>query len=241
MAVRFVPGGPFLMGNPEDASDGLPHEQPQHRVELDPFWLDQTEVSNAQYRRCVEAEACQPPVVNTFFDDESYAQHPVVYVTWDQATAYCGWLAQETGWPVALPSEAQWEKAAAWDPQLEGHRRYPWGEEAPTPDLANLNVSGLGRTAPVDSYPAGASAYGPRNLAGNVWEWVADWYQPDYYSTAPSSNPSGPESGSRRVIRGGGYGHGTAQARTAHRDSAGPTASGNALGFRCAINAEDLP
>ncbi len=241
MTVRFVPGGPFLMGSPEGASDALSHEQPQHRVELDPFWLDQTEVSNAQYRLCVEAEACQPPVMPTFFEDESYAGHPVVYVTWEQASAYCAWLAQESGWPVALPSEAQWEKAAAWDPQLEGHRRYPWGDESPTPDLVNLSISGLGRTAPVDSYPAGASFYGPRNLAGNVWEWVADWYQPDYYSAAPSSNPSGPETGGRRVIRGGGYGHGAVQARTAHRDSASPTASGNALGFRCATNAEDLP
>jgi len=117
MTVHFVPGGPFLMGSPEDAPDALVHEWPQHRVDLAPFWLDQTEVTNAQYRLCVEAEACQSPVAGTFFDDEAYADHPVVYVTWDQASTYCAWLADETGWPVALPSEAQWEKAAAWDPQ----------------------------------------------------------------------------------------------------------------------------
>jgi serine/threonine-protein kinase len=242
MTMHFVSAGPFLMGSTPDDADSRPHEQPQHQVTLGPFWLDQTEVTNAQYQLCVAAGACEPPVLRTFFDDLTYADHPIVYVTWDHATDYCAWLASETGWPVALPTEAQWEKAAAWDPGAQLHRRYPWGDQPPGVDHANLNTSGLGRTASVGSYPDGVSFYGLLDLAGNVWEWVADWYDPHYYDTPDlPPDPTGPTSGSQRVMRGGSYGFGAVEARTAHRTAAGPQASGVALGFRCAVNAQELP
>ncbi|MCP4514972.1 MAG: formylglycine-generating enzyme family protein, partial [Delftia sp.] len=222
MPLHFIPGGSFLMGSAQDDPDAQPHEQPQHTVELGPFWLDQTEVSNQQYRLCVEAKDCPLPVLLTFFDDPAYAQHPVVYVRWQQATAYCAWLADETGWSVALPTEAQWEKVAAWDPEQKVHRRYPWGDQPPSADQANLSTSGLNKTAPVGSYPSGASFYGPLNLAGNVWEWVSDWYDQDYYDTPDLPlNPIGPASGSQHVMRGGNYGFDAAKARAAHRTAGG--------------------
>ena len=244
MPMHLISGGSFSMGSAPDEADAQPHEMPQHTVDLSPFWLDQTEVANGQYRLCVEVEddVCSPPVLGTFFDDPDYDDHPVVYVTWDQASAYCAWLAVETGWPVALPTEAQWEKAAAWDPQAQRHRRYPWGDQPPSADLANLNTSGLNDTAPVGSFPGGASFYGPLNLSGNVWEWVSDWYGQDYYATPDlPPDPSGPASGSQHVMRGGSYGFDAAQARTAHRTGGGLQANGVALGFRCAVSAEKLP
>jgi len=240
MTMHFVPGGPFLMGTDDDPL-AYPHEKPQHQVTLGPFWIDETEVTNDQYRLCVEAGACEPPIKRTAYDDPDQADHPVVYVTWEQADAYCRWLAEETGWDVHLPTEAQWEKAASWDPATGTKRRYPWGDEDPDPARLNYNGSGLGRTAPVGSYPAGASPYGALDMAGNVWEWVADWYGQDYYSTPDlPPDPPGPLQGTQRVIRGGSYGFGARQARTTHRDAASPQASGGGLGFRCAVSASDL-
>jgi serine/threonine-protein kinase len=242
MTLHFVPGGSFLMGSPQDDADAQPHEWPQHTVDLSPFWLDQTEVTNDQYRLCVEAEACLPPVLGKFFDDPAYGDHPVVYVRWKQAKSYCDWLAKETNWPVALPTEAQWEKAAAWDPQAQSHRLYPWGDQPPTTDLANLSASGLNKTTPVGSYPDGASFYGPLDLAGNVWEWVADWYDQDYYARPDLPlDPPGPASGSQHVMRGGSFGFDAAKARTAHRTAGGAQANGVGLGFRCAVNTAELP
>lgn len=242
MPLRFVPSGEFLMGSSGDDPAARPHEQPQHWVFLSAFWMDQTEVTNEQYRLCVETGACEAPVLSSFFDDPDYADHPVVYVRWEQAASYCNWLAEETGWPVALPTEAQWEKAAAWDPESERHQLYPWGDEAPTAELANINVSGIGGTAPVGSYPEGASYYSVMDLAGNVWEWVADWYDQDYYDTPDlPPDPQGPASGSQRVMRGGNYGFGAEEARTSHRTAGSMEASGVGLGFRCIVNAEELP
>jgi serine/threonine protein kinase len=242
MTLHFVPGGSFLMGSSQDEADAQPHEKPQHTLELSPFWLDQTEVTNDQYRLCVEADACPSPVLGTFFDDPAYGDHPVVYVRWEHAEAYCAWLADETGWAVALPTEAQWEKAAAWDPQAQHHRLYPWGDQPPTTDLANLSASGLNKTTPVGSYPDGASFYGALDLAGNVWEWVADWYDQDYYARPDlPPDPSGPASGSQHVMRGGSFGFDATKARTAHRTAGGAQANGVGLGFRCAVNAAGLP
>jgi eukaryotic-like serine/threonine-protein kinase len=242
MTMLFIPGGSFLMGSPPKDTDARPHEKPQHEVTLSPFWLDQTEVTNAQYQLCVQDGACAPPVLSTFFEDPAYADHPIVYIRWEQANAYCTWLAEQTDWPVSLPTEAQWEKAAAWTPQDEQHRRYPWGDDPPTAELANLDLSGLGKTAPVGSYPQGASFYGLLDMAGNVWEWVADRYDPNYYATPElPPDPTGPSRGAQYVMRGGSYGFGPAEARTAHRTAGGAQANGAALGFRCAVNAVELP
>ena len=241
MAMRFVPGGSFPMGTDDDP-DAFPHEGPQHEVVLSPFWMDETEVTNAQYRYCVEAGACDPPRVSTAYDDPERADHPVVYVTWAYAVTYCSWLADETGLEVHLPTEAQWEMAASWDPSSGTKYRYPWGDETPDPAWLNFNGSGLNRTTPAGSYPQGASPYGILDLAGNVWEWVADWYGQDYYSTPDLPlDPPGPAYGSQCVMRGGSYGYGTRQARTTHRDAAGRDASGIGLGFRCVVSEEWVP
>ncbi|HHN93338.1 MAG TPA: hypothetical protein ENK17_01085, partial [Anaerolineae bacterium] len=169
--------------------------------------------------------------------------HPVVYVTWEQADAYCRWLASATGWDVRLPTEAQWEKAASWDPAAGVKRRYPWGDEEPDDSRLNYLGSRLGRTTPVGSYPAGASPYGLMDMAGNVWEWVADWYSRDYYSRADRPpDPAGPDQGTQKVMRGGSYGYGSAYARVTNREVGDPAkAKGAGLGFRCAVVGERLP
>lgn len=242
MVMRFVPAGSFLMGAADDP-DAAGHEKPQHAVTLSAFWIDQTEVTNAQYRRCVEAGDCAPPVIRKFFDDPTQDNHPVVYVKWEQANAYCRWLAKQTGWDVHLPSEAQWEKAASWDPLTETKRRYPWGNDAPDPQWLNYEGSGLNRTVAVGRYPQGASAYGALDMAGNVWEWVADWYDKDYYKTPHlPADPTGPKTGKQRIMRGGSYEFGAREVRVTHRDVGDPTkASGPGLGFRCAVSGERLP
>jgi formylglycine-generating enzyme required for sulfatase activity len=240
MVMHFIPGSPFLMGTDDDP-DASPHEGPQHEVFLSPFWMDETEVTNAQYRRCVEAGACDPPKVLTEYDDPERADHPVVYITWERANAYCRWLADVTSLDVHLPTEAEWEKAASWDPVSGTKRRYPWGDEDPDPTLLNYLGSGLGRTAPASSYPQGASPYGVLNMAGNVWEWVADWYGAKTYdASAGATDPTGPPQGTQRMMRGGSYGFGSRQARITHRDAGEPTASGSGLGFRCAVGGERL-
>jgi serine/threonine-protein kinase len=241
MRMRFVPGGPFLMGA-EDDPDARPHEMPQHEVTLSPFWIDETEVTNRQYALCVEEGACTQPASPRTYDDPQRTDHPVVFITWEQAHDYCQWVASETGWDAHLPTEAQWEKAAAWDPATDTHRRYPWGDEEPDDDLLNYLDSGLNRTTPVGSYPEGASAYGVLDMAGNVWEWMADWYDADYYEIPDlPPDPPGPADGRQRVMRGGSYGFGSFQARTTHRDAANPEgAKGAGLGFRCAATGERL-
>ncbi|MBN1177578.1 MAG: SUMF1/EgtB/PvdO family nonheme iron enzyme [Anaerolineae bacterium] len=240
MTMHFVPAGPFTMGSAAD--DAYPHEQPAHTVTLSAFWIDETEVTTDQYRLCVEAGGCAVPNSRTAYDDPAYANHPMVYVTWEQADAYCLWLAGETGWPVHLPTEAQWEKAASWDAATGAKHLYPWGDAAPTADLLNYLGSGLNRTTVTGNYPAGASPYGALDMAGNVWEWVADWYGANYYAASEQAvDPQGPASGSQRVMRGGSYGFGAFQARTTHRDAGGAGAKGGGLGFRCAVDGEQLP
>jgi formylglycine-generating enzyme required for sulfatase activity len=186
----YIPAGEFIMGSDEGDSD----ERPVHTVYLDAFHIDRTEVANAQYQACVEAGACDAPSNTTYYDNSNYAQHPVVHVSWDDADAYCRWAGKR------LPTEAEWEKAARG---TDG-RRYPWGNSEPDCNKANYNDC-VGLTTEVGSYPAGASLYGVLDMAGNVWEWVADWYDPGYYSQSPTRNPPGPDSGELRVLRGGSW------------------------------------
>jgi len=245
MLMHFVPGGPFLMGaDEENDPEANSREKPQHEVTLSPFWMDETEVSNAQYRHCVRAGVCSEPAKTGAYSDTTLSEHPVVFVTWAQANDYCAWLAVETGWDVRLPTEAQWEKAASWDPASGAKRLYPWGGEAPDGTRLNYLGTRLGRTSPVGQYPGGASAYGILDMAGNVWEWVADWYGRDYYSAADDlpSDPLGPAQGTQKVMRGGSYGYGSRYVRTTHREVANPEqAKGGGLGFRCVVNGERLP
>ena len=189
----YVPAGPFDMGLDEGGFD----EKPRHEVELDAFWIMQTEVTNEQYEKCVIADVCSPPFHPDWGSDEfwaAYDLHPVTHVTWEQASTYAQWAGGR------LPTEAEWEKAARG---IDG-RRYPWGNTTPAAQRLNFD-NDVGDTQPVGSYPAGAGPYGTLDMAGNVWEWVADWYAEDYYATSPRENPTGPADGERRVLRGGAY------------------------------------
>lgn len=196
MTLVCVPAGEFTMGS----DSGYDNEFPRHSVFLDAYWIDQTEVTNAQYARCVADGDCTAPS-SSKYGDPDYASHPVVYVSWYEAEAYCTWAGR------ALPTEAQWEKAARGTDE----RIWPWGNEF---DCRKVNVygsscDGFSRTAPAGSFPDGASPYGVLDMSGNVWEWVEDWYDGNYYATYPKNNwpanPTGPESGTFRVLRGGSW------------------------------------
>jgi formylglycine-generating enzyme required for sulfatase activity len=193
MTLLYVPAGEFLMGSADSNPNASSSEKPQHRVYLDAFWIDRTEVTNAMYKLCIQAEACQPPGETTYFGDARYGSYPVVQVTWTDANTYCTWAGRR------LPTEAQWEKAARG---VDG-RTYPWGEGLAC-DKANY-ADCVGHTLQVGSYPDGVSPFGALDMAGNVWEWVADWYSEGYYAVSPLDNPLGPESGQEHVMRGGSW------------------------------------
>ena len=235
MVQVFIPAGTFQMGSDAGDSD----EQPVHTVTLDAFWMDQSEVTNAMYAQCVAARACSPPGStssysrSSYYGNAEYDHYPVIYVDWNQAEAYCTWAGRQ------LPTEAQWEYAARG---TDG-RSFPWGSEfdGSLASFCDVNCvfnwtdaafdDGFADTAPVGSYPAGASPFGILDLAGNVCEWVNDWY--DLYSSAAVENPTGPVSGTTRVHRGGSwYGH-AYLLRSALRGSDLPSYSSDSFGFRC--------
>lgn len=188
----------ILAGHPEWSANWLDAEKPQHTVYLDAYWVDQTEVTTAQYAKCVAAGACSAPAFLTsatraeYYGNPQYANFPVVAVNWHQATAYCAWAGR------GLISEVQWEKAA----RGTDARMYPWGNAAPDSGLLNFNAN-IGDTTEVGSYPGGASPYGAMDMAGNVWEWTADWV--GTYPFGEVSNPPGPVSGEGLVLRGGSW------------------------------------
>lgn len=194
----FVSAGEFEMGSP--TGEGNDDEHPQHTVALDGYWIGKTEVTNAQYTLCVTAGGCPAPGNNTW-NNSTYAEHPVTDVSWNDAVAYTRWLSEESGVEVRLPTEAEWEKAACGTDD----RIYPWGNQAPSERLLNFDRN-VGATTAVGSYPEGAGPNGVLDMAGNVWEWTADWYGSDYYGRSPERNPTGPESGDSRVVRGGAWG-----------------------------------
>ncbi|KPL83543.1 hypothetical protein ADN01_08080 [Levilinea saccharolytica] len=228
MVMVYVPAGEFWMGSDKSADpQAYDDELPQHKVYLDSFWIDQTEITNAQYARCVADGACTPPAYTRSYTRDSYYgssqfdNYPVINVDWNQASAYCAWAGRR------LPTEAEWEKAARG---TDG-RIYPWGNQTPNGQLANFGSYEKDTTA-VGQYPSGASPYGALDMAGNVWEWVADWYG-DYPSGAVS-NPAGPDSGQYRVYRGGSWNYGSFDIRSASRDWGNPDARDVSIGFRCA-------
>jgi formylglycine-generating enzyme required for sulfatase activity len=244
--MRLVPAGEFEMGSDADDAlaecqkfrndcqrDWFTNEEPPHEVYLDAFYMDKYEVTNALYKACEEAGECQPPQDTSRYDNPEYENHPVVYVNWNQAKAYCEWRGTSTGSGYTrLPTEAQWEKAARG---TDG-RAYPWGEDIDC-DRANYydgNRYCVGDTTPVDSYESGQSPYGIYNLAGNVWEWTADWYSETYYQSSPLKNPLGPDSGTSRVLRGGSWYDLVLGVRSANRYWVAPSHTGYDLGFRCA-------
>jgi formylglycine-generating enzyme required for sulfatase activity/DNA-binding CsgD family transcriptional regulator len=241
MVLVYVPAGEFKMGSTKaDDAQALDEEIPQHTVYLDAYWIDQTEVTNAQYALCVASGACTKPADNisltrsSYYDNSQYASYPVIYVSWNQANAYCTWAGGR------LPSEAMWEKAARGPDGLI----FPWGNDF---DGTKVNYcdrncpngwkddhydDGYNETAPVGDYPEGASVYGALDMAGNVYEWTADWYEP--YRRTRQENPAGPLSGSEHIIRGGSWGDDLVHVRAAVRSHKDIPESSNFIGFRCA-------
>jgi formylglycine-generating enzyme required for sulfatase activity len=223
-----VPGGPFIMGCDgcgDEVSPGA-DEQPAHQVLVSEFDIDLTEVTQAAYAACVAASACTEPA--SHYSPLATPNLPVRSVAWKQAADFCAWAGKR------LPTEAEWEKAARG---TDG-RLFPWGDDE-TFDCARANVSGCGTgVRPVGQAPAGASPYGALDMAGNVWEWVHDFYDPEAYLAHDGADPLGPESGTRRVYRGGSSGNLLTLARASNRAEAGyhPDVGGSGLGFRCAAS-----
>ena len=220
MEMVFVPAGNFLMGS--ENSDR--NQRPQHKVFLDSFWIDQTEVTNSHYQLCVKEGACISPHEVDYFKDTKYNNHPVIYLSWVEAQTFCVWAGKR------LPTEAEWEKAARGDDA----RIYPWGNRKPNPSLLNFYDNEKG-TTDVGNFSSGASPYGALDMSGNVWEWTSDWYDPKYYITSPVRNPQGPLTGDRRVVRGGSWFSLTEiVVRTYYRKASIPAAQNYTTGFRCA-------
>lgn len=225
--MRLIPAGEFWMG----AEDGLPDARPMHRVYVSTYWIDQHEVTNRQYRQCVDSGGCAPPKDRSAYDNPALGEHPVTNVTWSQARHYCGWRGKR------LPTEAEWEKAARG---VDG-RLYPWGntDEVFTARLRTTDrQTPKNGTAPVGSLDFAVSPYGVVDLVVSVSEWVNDWYAEDFYRSSPSQDPQGPARGSFRVLRGGEPNERPLELRASYRGWDDMTYWGPSLGFRCA---EDLP
>jgi formylglycine-generating enzyme required for sulfatase activity len=221
--VVRVEEGDFLMGSP--AGEGEPHEQPQHRVSVSEYLIDKTEVTWRQFRSFAEAaeKALPPEPVSGAADDL-----PVSNVLWEEAREYCEWVGGR------VPTEAEWEKAARG---ADG-RRYPWGEEW-DPDRCNSWEGGPNRPEAAGSYPSCVSPYGVLDMAGNLWEWCADWYGESYYAQSPRTNPTGPTSGELRVLRGGAWNTQPLWLRAPHRHRTPPTSRNVTHGFRCVQDAPE--
>ncbi len=225
MTLIYIPAGEFLMGSTKFDRDLETNEVPQRAVALDAYWISQTQVTNAMFARCAAAGACQYSAsseTNPRYQDPAYADHPVVYVSWQAAQAYCAWSGGR------LPTEAEWEKAA----RGAGGQKYAWGDSSPASDTVNAG-NAAGDTTPVGAYPQGASPYGVLDMGGNVREWVWDWYDPYYYQYAAGSNPAGPAAGEKKVLKGASYSDAYRFARPANRLAHDPASPGVNRGFRC--------
>jgi serine/threonine-protein kinase len=246
MTLLYIPAGDFQMGSTEvqfqaavtacvslgnkqaDCQASFINEKPVHKVSLDAFWIDQTLVTNGKYAKCVKDGICLPPLrtdsntQKTYYGDAQFFDYPVINVIWSQANTYCKWAGR------SLPTEAQWEKAAHG---ADG-RTYPWGEGI-DPQKATYNAKD---TTQVGSFPTGASPYGAADMAGNVFQWVADWYDEKYYTNSPDQNPTGPESGTLRVLRGGSWNNNEIGLRSSLRGKDDPAKGFADVGFRCAIS-----
>ena len=242
--MLYIPGGIFRLGNEEGEAD----EQPSLTVRLDPYYIDETEVTNRAYAQCVAAGACDPPASNRsafnpdYYESGQFSDYPVLYVNWHQAREFCEWRG------ARLPSEAEWERAAGFDPEQGIKRQYPWGDEF---DGTLLNYCDAncyngekqdptyddeyGDTAPVGTYPEGRSPLGAYDMLGNVMEWTNDWYDRNYYSYAPESNPLGPDEGFAKAVRGGSWLSSREELSVSARTFYDPNEVRTNIGFRCAM------
>lgn len=244
--MLFVPAGVFRMGDDQGESD----EQPSHLIKLDAYFIDETEVTNSQYALCVADGGCLPPEQSgatyhpAYYGDPEFDDYPAIFITWYAADAYCQWR------EARLPTEAEWEKAAGFDPVQTIKLRYPWGDAF---DGTQLNYcdsncpldkrdagfdDGHRDTAAVGSYQEGRSPIGLFDMSGNVMEWVADWYDPRYYRSSVDINPRGPLEGSYKSLRGGSWLSARDELAVTVRSSFDPTVARANLGFRCAKDAQ---
>ncbi|OGO28460.1 MAG: hypothetical protein A2Z16_09140 [Chloroflexi bacterium RBG_16_54_18] len=231
MHLVYIPAGVFWRGSENDEPQSRPDEKPKQAIYLDAFWIDRTEVTNSMYATCVREGSCGVPSQTSsrrnlfYYGQEAFDDYPVIFVSWNDADRYCTWAGRR------LPSEAEWEKAA----RGVDSRIYPWGNEPASSLLANYNNQ-VGDTTRTGSYPSGVSPYGVLDLAGNVAEWVADWFDPKYYLSAAVINPPGPDQGEFRVQRGGSWLNQAHVIRTAYRLWNYPDSSFEGIGFRCVLS-----
>ncbi len=243
----LIPAGSFRMGSdPQGDPYFWGAESPMHEVALDSYWIYRTEVRNRMYRRCVEEGGCPWPAKvysrtePDYYTNLRFMAYPVIYVSWYAAAAYCRWAGGR------LPTEAEWEKAA----RGRDGRLFPWGNEPPDGKKANYcarecplaslrdqsQSDGYRATAPVRLFPEGSSPYGVFDMAGNVLEWVSDRFDATYYQWSPTENPLGPESGDRRVVRGGSWASNAEALRTVARASLEASDTLDMVGFRCVVD-----
>jgi len=226
----FIPGGDFLRGRSHPNPDAdlawypnpLKDDLPARKVEVSPFYLDESEVTNAQFAAFLAKSGRKPP----FYwpggkPPQSKLSHPVVNVTWEEAGAYCRAAGKR------LPTEAEWERAARG---LAEGQMYPWGNRAPTAKDARYDA--LDGPGPVCQFPK--NGFGLCDMAGNVWEWTADWYDRSYYGVAPARDPAGPATGLYRVLRGGSWFDQPRFLTNSYRSWARPEERSPTIGFRCA-------
>ena len=246
MELVYIAPGDFVMGSNQKKTVGTEHnDMPEHTVYLDGYWIDKTPITIAMYKKCVDANKCTKPFTNgggdiltarflLQYNISDFNNYPVVGITWRQATDYCSWARRR------LPTEAEWEKAARG---TDG-RTYPWGESEPASNLLNANNTsddGYSAWSPVGEYLDGASPYRVLDMAGNVQQWTADWYDADYYSNSPLRNPTGPQTVllSQRVLRGGSYFDiysDPEKYSNFTRNGLAPDLNSPTIGFRCAVS-----
>lgn len=234
MVMVHVPEATFALSERGTGGKGT------HEVKLDDFWIDKTEISNAHYRQCVETGACQSPTTCAWgeptYNEPSHANHPVICVSWQMASSYCEWAGGR------LPTEAEWDYAARGPERYS----YAWGNvfDASNLNFCDVNCSkadspyrenddGYEFTAPVGSYPSGASWCGALDMSGNVWEWTSDWFSA--YPAGFLENPTGPNDGDERVIRGGSWYDNPDFLRADHRHPFNPNDHNHLIGFRCVL------
>ncbi len=235
----LISGDTFIMG--KDTFEFSAYDEgPAHEVFISTYYIDKYEVTNAEYLECVDSGFCQEPnTLNRLYPDPKYANHAVTFVSWDMAVAYCSWR------DARLPTEAEWEKAARgpfsynfpWGNNFDGNALNFCAKECGEDKAHQEFYDTYPLTSPVGAFPTGQSYYGVSDMAGNVSEWVADWYDDEYYSVSPEENPLGPEIGDFRVFRGGAWYHPISKQYLFKRDKRNPETMVNYLGFRCAKDA----